>query len=45
MLQNGYIVSFTFIGGSQDEVEDQIEGLNFSPLRQPNRSSATAPKK
>ena len=45
MLQKGYVVSFTFIGGSQDEVEDLIEGLNFAPLLRPNRSSAPAPKK
>jgi hypothetical protein len=29
MLAHGYAVSFTFIGGTEDEVEDLIQGLNF----------------
>jgi hypothetical protein len=29
LIENGYIVSFTFIGGSEDEVNDLIGNLNF----------------
>jgi hypothetical protein len=29
MLARGYVVSFTFIGGTEDEVEELIEGLSF----------------
>jgi len=31
MLHKGSVVSFTFIGGSEDEVEELIEKLAFSP--------------
>ena len=31
MLSKGYAVSFTFIGGSEDEVEQLIGKLNFPP--------------
>jgi hypothetical protein len=30
MLARGYVVSFTFIGGTEDEVEELIGGLTFS---------------
>ncbi len=30
MMEKGYVVSFTFIGGSEDEVNGLIEGLGFS---------------
>ncbi len=30
MLAKGYVVLFTFLGGSEDEVETLIEGLNFA---------------
>jgi hypothetical protein len=30
MLARGYAVSFTFIGGTEDEVEELIDGLTFS---------------
>jgi len=30
MLSHGYAVSFTFIGGTQDEVEELVEGLVFT---------------
>jgi hypothetical protein len=30
MLVRGYAVSFTFIGGTEDEVEELVGGLNFS---------------
>ena len=29
MLTHGYVVSFTFIGGTEDEVEELIDGLMF----------------
>lgn len=29
MLDKGYVVSFTFIGGSEDEVDELVEGLSF----------------
>ena len=29
MLARGYAVSFTFIGGAEDEVEDLVKGLSF----------------
>ena len=30
MLQKGYVLSFTFIGGDEDEVENLIRGLSFA---------------
>ncbi len=33
MLARGYAVSFTFIGGSEDEVEELVEGLSFAGAR------------
>lgn len=30
MLARGYAVSFTFIGGTEDEVEELVRGLSFS---------------
>jgi hypothetical protein len=35
MLENRYLISFTFIGGSQDEVEELISNLSFSGNRLP----------
>ena len=32
-LEKSYAVSFTFIGGSQDEIEELIEKLTFSPSK------------
>ena len=29
MLARGYAVSFTFIGGTEDEVEELVRGLSF----------------
>jgi hypothetical protein len=29
MIEKGYIVSFTFVGGGEDEVESLVEGLSF----------------
>lgn len=39
-IEKGYIVSFTFIGGSEDEVEDLIGNLAFR-----TRAASTLPKK
>jgi hypothetical protein len=39
MIEKGYIVSFTFIGGSEDEVDDLIGNLTFGP-----RASSKLPK-
>jgi hypothetical protein len=35
MLERGYVVSFTFLGASEDDVDELIEGLNFSSARRP----------
>jgi hypothetical protein len=35
MLAHGYAVSFTFIGGTEDEVEDLIAGLSFPSSEKP----------
>ena len=29
ILAHGYVVSFTFIGGTEDEVEELVQGLSF----------------
>jgi hypothetical protein len=29
VLARGYVLSFTFIGGTEDEVEDLVQGLSF----------------
>jgi hypothetical protein len=39
MLAKGYAVSFTFIGGTEDEVEELIEGLNFAAGAKPGVKS------
>jgi hypothetical protein len=33
MLAHGYVVSFTFIGGTEDEVEELVHGLSFGAPR------------
>jgi hypothetical protein len=35
MMENGYVVSFTFIGGSEDEVDELVEGLSFGRKETP----------
>jgi hypothetical protein len=35
MLEKGYVVSFTFIGGSEDEVGALAEGLSFGRKETP----------
>lgn len=39
MLERGYLVSFTFVGASEDEVNQLIEGLNFGASRKSRRSA------
>jgi hypothetical protein len=34
MIEKGYIVSFTFVGGSEDEVEDLVQQLSFDIPKQ-----------
>jgi hypothetical protein len=36
MMEKGYVVSFTFIGGSEDEVDELVEGLSFSRREMPS---------
>jgi hypothetical protein len=33
VLAQGFAVSFTFIGGTEDEVEELVQGLSFSVPR------------
>lgn len=35
MMEKGYVVSFTFIGGSEDEVDSLVEGLSFGSRETP----------
>jgi hypothetical protein len=35
MMEKGYVVSFTFIGGSEDEVDELVEGLSFGRKETP----------
>ena len=49
MLQKGYLVSFTFIGESDDEVEKLLEGLSFGAAQKastpPSATHHPAPRK
>ncbi len=45
MVQKGYVISFTFIAGSQDEVEELMAGLNFAPILKPHSPPASQVKK
>jgi hypothetical protein len=36
VLTRGYAVSFTFIGGTEDDVEELIEGLSFGVEAKPH---------
>jgi len=38
MLEKGYVVSFTFIGGSEDEVNGLVENLSFGAKKMPSPS-------
>ncbi len=35
LLANGQIVSFTFIAGTEDELDDLMDGLHFRPAKSP----------
>jgi hypothetical protein len=35
VIEKGYVISFTFIGGSEDEVDQLIEGLSFGKKEAP----------
>ena len=37
MLSKGYVVSFTYIAGSEEEIERLIESLKLSPVKTPAR--------
>src|SRR5712671_5437658 len=37
MLAHGYVVSLTFIGGTDDEVEELVQGLSFAVTTKPAR--------
>jgi hypothetical protein len=37
VLARGYAVSLTFIGGTEDEVEELIEGLSFGVSKNTGR--------
>jgi hypothetical protein len=39
MIEKGYIVSFTFIGGGEDEMNDLITNLIFAGRKQPGQAS------
>jgi hypothetical protein len=39
VLARGYVVSFTFIGGTEDEVEELIEGLSFGARVKPHSAT------
>ena len=43
MLQKGYVVSFTFIGDSDEEVQKLLEGLSFSAPQKASTHSSAAP--
>jgi hypothetical protein len=45
ILQKQFVVSLTFLGDSQDEVEDLIQGLTFGPSEHPGHPTAPNPKK
>jgi len=45
MLQRGYVLSFTFIGGSDDEVTALIEGLSFNAPKPAAKSHPQPPPK
>jgi hypothetical protein len=45
MVEKGYVVSFTFIGSSQDEVQGLVEGLRFLAAQRSAGRPAASPKK
>jgi hypothetical protein len=38
VMEKGYVVSFTFIAGSEDEVNGLVEGLDFGRKKAPSPS-------
>jgi hypothetical protein len=40
ILQKGVLLSFTFVAGSDDEISDLIDGLNFAPVRASSAASS-----
>lgn len=44
MIDKDHIVSFTFVGGSEDEVDDLIGNLTFARRKQVPQSSKAAPQ-
>jgi hypothetical protein len=45
ILQKGYIVLFTFISDSDDDMDEQLAGLSFHAPQTPPRSHSGHPKK
>ena len=45
MIAKGYVVSFTFIASSQDEVDGLLEGLHFPPVHRLAGAPASPPQK
>jgi hypothetical protein len=37
ILEHGYVVSLTFLGGNEDEVDQLVQGLSFGAARSPGR--------
>jgi len=37
ILERGYVVSLTFLGGNEDEVEELVQGLSFGAGRTSGR--------
>jgi len=44
VLKKGYVVSFTFIGGSDDEVQELVEGLSFAASPKAANPRSAPPK-
>ena len=42
MMEKGYVISFTFIAGSADEVDELLAGLNFGRKEPPHHASERA---
>jgi hypothetical protein len=45
MVDKGYVVSFTLLGGSQDDVDTLLEGLRFPAAHRSASGPASPPKK
>ena len=45
ILEKGYFVSFTFIAGTQDEIDELISALNFTTVSVAGGVSSSKPKK